>query len=157
MIFQKESLIRATPERVFAFHELPDALPRLTPPWDTVRIVQPAESLKVGSMAIIETRVFGIFAIRWVARHTVYDPPRMFEDIQVSGPFRSWRHRHIVMPHPDGAVLRDEIEYEPPLSIAGRLFAPILIVPKLRRMFDYRHSVTREWCEAETHAAAETC
>ncbi len=106
MIFQKESLIRATPERVFAFHELPDALPRLTPPWDEGADCAARESLNVGSMAIIETRVFGIFAIRWVARHTVYDPPRMFEDIQVSGPFRSWRHRHTVMPHPDGAVLR---------------------------------------------------
>jgi ligand-binding SRPBCC domain-containing protein len=149
MIFIKESLIEASPERVFAFHELPDALARLTPLWESARVVQPAPDLHVGSTAIVETRVLGLVPVRWVARHTIYDPPRMFEDVQVSGPFRLWRHRHIVEPHERGAVLRDEVEYEPPLSIIGRLVAPLLIVLRLRRLFDYRHRVTREWCEVE--------
>jgi ligand-binding SRPBCC domain-containing protein len=148
--FSKESVIRALPEEVFAFHELPDALARLTPPWETARVIQPAPNLRVGSTAIIETRLFGMFTRRWIAKHTLYDPPRMFEDVQVSGPFKLWRHRHIVEPHEQGATLRDEIEFEPPLGVIGRLAAPLLIVPRLRRMFDYRHQVTREWCEAET-------
>jgi ligand-binding SRPBCC domain-containing protein len=147
MNFVKESLIEATPERVFAFHELPDALSRLTPPWESARVIQPAPDLHVGSIAIVETRILGIVPARWVARHTIYDPPRMFEDVQVSGPFRSWRHRHIVEPHERGATLRDEIEYEPPLSIIGRLVAPLLILPRLRRLFDYRHRATKGWCE----------
>ncbi|MDT5122566.1 MAG: hypothetical protein QOC96_2048 [Acidobacteriota bacterium] len=147
MKFVKESLIEARPERVFAFHELPDALARLTPPWEKARVVQPAPDLRVGSTAIVETRLFGLFPVRWVAKHTLYDPPRMFEDVQVSGPFHSWRHRHIVEPHQDGSILRDDVEYEPPLGFIGRLSAPLLIVPRLRRLFDYRHRVTREWCE----------
>lgn len=150
MNFVKESLIRARPERVFAFHELPDALARLTPPWEKARVVQPASISRVGSTAIVETRLFGLLPVRWVAKHTVYNPPRMFEDVQVSGPFKLWRHRHIVEPHTDGAVLRDEVEYSPPLGFIGRAFAPLLIVPRLRRLFDYRHQVTRDWCEART-------
>jgi ligand-binding SRPBCC domain-containing protein len=149
MNFVKESLLRARPERVFAFHELPDALARLTPPWEKTRVVQAAPDLRVGSTAIVETRLFGLLPVRWVAKHTVYDPPRMFEDVQVSGPFKLWRHRHIVEPHTGGAMLRDEVEYEPPLGFIGRGFAPLLIVPRLRRLFDYRHRVTREWCEIE--------
>lgn len=141
--------MRATPERVFAFHELPDALARLTPPWETSRIIQPAKSLEVGSVAIIETRIFGLFSKRWVARHTVYDPPRMFEDVQDEGPFKFWRHRHIILPHTEGAILRDEIEYQPPLGFMGKLAAPLLIVPRLRRLFEYRHLATREWCESD--------
>jgi ligand-binding SRPBCC domain-containing protein len=147
MIFFKESLIHATPERVFKFHELPDALARLTPPWESARIVQAAPNLQVGSVTIIETRVLGLFRTRWVAKHTTYDPPRMFEDVQVSGPFKSWRHRHIVIPHEAWAILRDLIEYEPPLWALGRLAAPVVIIPRLKRLFDYRHQVTREWCE----------
>jgi ligand-binding SRPBCC domain-containing protein len=149
MNFVKESLIRARPERVFAFHELPDALARLTPPWEKARVVEPAPDLHVGSTAIIETRLLGLLPVRWVAKHTIYDPPRIFEDLQLSGPFKLWRHRHIVEPHTRGAVLRDEIEYEPPLGFIGKAFAPLLIMPRLRRMFDYRHRVTREWCEKE--------
>src|SRR6185369_12956918 len=93
--FVKESIIHASPERVFTFHELPDALRRLTPPWESSHIVQAAPDIRVGSRAIIQTRIFGLFPVRWVAEHTAYDPPHMFEDVQVEGPFRCWRHRHI--------------------------------------------------------------
>jgi ligand-binding SRPBCC domain-containing protein len=147
MLFVKQSVIRATPERVFAFHELPDALARLTPPWEPTRVLKAAPDLCVGSVAVVETRLFGLVPVRWVARHTAYDPPRMFEDVQVKGPFRAWRHRHTVEPHEKGAVLRDEVEFETPLGVLGRMAAPLLVEPRLRRLFEYRHGVTREWCE----------
>jgi len=148
MRFTKESVIRATPERVFAFHELPDAFERLMPPWEKATIIQKADISKVGSQAIIETKILGVFTARWVAEHTAYDPPRMFEDIQIERPFRNWRHRHHVKPHPDGAVLRDEIEYEMPLRIFGPLAAPLAITPRLEKLFGFRHKVTKEWCES---------
>jgi ligand-binding SRPBCC domain-containing protein len=153
MRFEKETLIHAPPERVFAFHELPDAIERLVPPWENARIIQKADISQIGSRAIIETKLFGLVSVRWVAEHTLYDPPRMFEDVQLEGPFASWRHRHIVEPHADGAILRDEIEYEPPMSFLGRLAAPVAVVPKLEKMFEYRHKVTREWCEKEQQTA----
>lgn len=147
MRFLKQSVIRASPERVFAFHERPDALMRLTPPWEPTRVVRAALDLRVGSTALIETRLFGLLPVRWQARHTAYDPPRMFEDVQDKGPFKVWRHRHVVEPHEKGALLRDEVEYETPLGVLGRLAAPLLVEPRLRRLFEYRHRITREWCE----------
>jgi ligand-binding SRPBCC domain-containing protein len=117
------------------------------PPWEKARVIEHPNSLQVGATTIVETRILGLFTTRWVAKHTAYDPPRMFEDVQLSGPFRSWRHRHMVEPHERGAMLRDEIEFEPPLGILGRLAAPLVILPRLRRLFEYRHRVTREWCE----------
>lgn len=147
MKFVKQSIVRASPERVFEFHELPEVLTLLLPPWESARVIQSAKISDVGSQAIIETKVFGPISVRWVAEHRLYDPPRMFEDIQVRGPFRSWRHRHIVEPHADGALLRDEIDYEPPFGFLGRSVAPWLIDRRLQRLFDYRHEVTREWCE----------
>lgn len=150
MIFAYESVINASPETVFAFHELPDALRRLTPPWEKVAVIQLAPNLHKGSRAILETKLFGLFKMRWVAEHTVYDPPNFFEDIQLSGPFKSWRHKHIIKSHAQGAVLCDEVEYEPPLGPLGRLVSPVLIAPRLKRMFEFRHRVTREWCEPQS-------
>lgn len=147
MHFVKESLIHASPERVFAFHEQDSALELLSPPWETARVLQNAGISQVGSRAIIETNIIGPFKTRWIAEHTVYQPPHLFEDVQIRGPFRRWRHRHIINAHPEGATLRDEIEYEPPLGILGRLLAPLLIEKRLRKLFGYRHRVTREWCE----------
>jgi ligand-binding SRPBCC domain-containing protein len=145
--FVKESLIRATPERVFAFHEQRDALRTLTPPWETSRVVRAARISEVGSEAVVETRLFRVVPVRWVARHTKYDPPRSFEDVQERGPFRRWRHRHVITPHPEGAVLRDEIEYETPLGFVGKLAEPFFVRPRLEKLFAYRHEVTRAWCE----------
>ena len=151
MKFVKESVIKAAPERVFAFHELPDAFERLVPPWESVRLIQKADISQIGSRAIIEQKIFGVFPSRWIAEHTKYEPPRLFEDVQISGPFAAWRHQHIVKPHESGAILRDEIEYEPPLGFLGNLAAPFAIVPKLEKMFEYRHRVTREWCEEKSN------
>ncbi|HKO43990.1 MAG TPA: SRPBCC family protein [Pyrinomonadaceae bacterium] len=147
MEFVKESVIRATPERVFQFHQQPEALSLLTPPWERAEVIQSANISDVGSRAIVQIDLLGLLKKKWIAEHTVYDPPNLFEDIQVEGPFKSWRHRHIVEPHPDGAVLRDQISYEPPLGFIGRLVAPFLVERRLRKVFDYRHEVTRRWCE----------
>jgi ligand-binding SRPBCC domain-containing protein len=147
MLFVKESVIAASPERVFAFHELPDALERLTPEWERVRIVKRAESLRAGSRAVIETRILGLISVQWIAEHTIYDPPRVFEDVQIKGPFKYWRHRHMICSHELGSTLRDEIEYEPPLGFVGKLAVPFLILPRLQRLFKHRHFVTRAWCE----------
>jgi ligand-binding SRPBCC domain-containing protein len=147
MRFVKESLIRASPERVFAFHELPDTLKLLMPPWESARVIQAAKISEVGGKAIVEVAVLWPFTARWVAEHTVYDPPRLFEDVQTKGPFRSWRHRHIIKPDPAGAILRDEITYEAPFGFLGCALAPGLIQTRLQKIFDYRHEVTRRWCE----------
>ena len=147
MHFLAESIIRTSPERLFAFHELPDALARLTPPWEHSRIVQSAASLQRGSLAIVDVRVAPLVWIRTEALHTVYDPPRLLQDELVKGPFRSWRHRHLIAAAGEGARLTDSIEFEPPLGIAGRWVAPWLILPRLRRLFAYRHEITRAWCE----------
>jgi len=149
MKFVKQSVIRASPERVFEFHEQPSVLSLLIPPWESARVIQLAKISEVGTQAIVETKVLGPITARWVAQHTVYDPPHAFEDVQIKGPFRSWRHRHIVEADNDGAILRDEIDYEPPLWFLGRALAPILVQKRLQRLFDYRHEVTRRWCEAK--------
>lgn len=147
MQFVKESIIAAAPEKVFAFHELPDAFERLMPPWEKATVIQKADITKPGSRAVVEMKILGLIPARWIAEHTKYEPPNMFEDKQISGPFKSWRHRHIILPHPEGAVLRDEIEFEPPMGFLGRPFVPFLVLPKLEKMFAYRHEVTRKWCE----------
>lgn len=147
MQFARQSVIRASPERVFEFHEQPEALALLTPDWENARVIQAARISDVGSQAIVDVSLFGLFTMRWVAQHTAYDPPHFFEDIQIKGPFKSWRHRHLIKDDPAGSLLRDEIDYEPPVGFLGRFMAPLLIEPRLQKLFDYRHDVTRRWCE----------
>jgi ligand-binding SRPBCC domain-containing protein len=146
MHFTARSIIRTIPEQLFAFHEVPDAFVRLLPPREKIRVIQIAPSLNVGSRTIVEIRI-GFVWVTFESLHTAYDPPHSFEDQQMRGPFRSWQHRHIVAPHPDGAILIDDIEYTPPFGLLGRAVDGIVIKPRLRKVFAFRHRVTRKYCE----------
>jgi ligand-binding SRPBCC domain-containing protein len=147
-IFEKRTRIAASAARVFAFHERPDAHKRLTPAWSGQRILEPAKSLAVGSRAVVEVKIGPLKQII-VAEHTAYEPGRMFRDVQVSGPFAKWEHTHLVEPDGESAAfLVDHIEYELPLGILGRIFGGGFARSNLTRLFEYRHQVTKEACEA---------
>jgi len=148
VLFVKESPIHASPERLFAFHASPGALERLTPPWEKVKLIEGGESIRVGARVILETKL-GPVPLRWVAEHVEYDPPHAFADVQVSGPFQRWHHRHEFLPNgPSGSTLRDVVDYEVPLGPLGRLCGGWFVRRKLAKMFDYRHEVTRRIVEA---------
>ncbi len=147
MRFQAVSEFACTPAALWGFHERPDALALLTPKWPPVKVIQPPASLHVGAEAILELHPVPGVRIRWHARHTEYDPPHRFVDVQLSGPFASWRHEHRIEPAPGGARLIDTVEYEPPLGVLGKLANPLFIRPQLKAMFRYRHAVTRRHVE----------
>ncbi len=149
MHFRRESLIEASAERVFAFHEAPDAFERLQPPWQKTEIIQPPTSLEVGTRVVLRVGL-GPFWQTLVAEHVAYEPGHLFADRMIEGPFASWLHQHIVTPQgPDRCLLTDDIEYELPLGSVGRVFGGWIARRMLDRMFDYRHAVTREACETQ--------
>jgi ligand-binding SRPBCC domain-containing protein len=147
MRFVKESRIAASPEVVFAFYESPGAFQRLAPPWERVEVIDGGDSLKPGSRVVLSVPL-GPLRLRWIAEHTEYERGRLFADRQLEGPFSCWYHRHLFLDDGQGGtLLRDEVEYEPPLGMLGRLLAGNLLESKLRRMFDYRHEITRRILE----------
>jgi ligand-binding SRPBCC domain-containing protein len=148
MRFVKESRIAAPPAVVFAFHESPGALQRLTPPWEKVALFEGGESIRPGSRVVLRTQI-GPLKLQWIAEHTEYDPPRSFGDRQVSGPFASWSHRHLFLDDGSGGtLLRDEVDYEPPLGWLGRKFGGRFLEEKLEKLFEYCHEMTRKIVEA---------
>jgi len=154
MQFVKESRIAASPERVFAFHESPGALQRLTPPWEKVSVESGGTSIKTGARVVLKTSL-GPIPLRWVAEHMEYDPPHLFADRQVSGPFAKWYHRHEFLDDGQGGtILRDVVDYEPPLGVIGRLFGAGFVKAKLEKMFDYRHDATRRIVESGDYPGA---
>lgn len=147
MNFRKRSLIEAPAEVVFGFHERPDAFERLLPPWQVTQVITPPSSLAVGTVVEMKIKI-GPFWQTIRAEHVDYQPGVMFADRMTRGPFRSWLHRHIVEPRGDAACeLVDDIEYELPLGVLGRLAAGRFVRNDLTRLFDHRHQVTKELCE----------
>jgi ligand-binding SRPBCC domain-containing protein len=149
--FEFETRLAAPPEVVFRFHEALDALTFLTPPWESLRRVEGGGNILPGTRVVLKGRLLGLIPARWVEVHTVYEPPTLFEDVQETGPFAYWRHRHRFLDDGDGGtIMRDEIDYVPPLGWLGRLFGDPIIRARLKRNFGYRHEKVRQILETPT-------
>lgn len=148
-VYVKQTRIKAPQQVVFAFHQRPDALKLLVPPWEKVEVEQPPSSLEVGTRVVLVNRL-GPLRLRWVALHVAFEPPNFFTDIQEKGPFKRWEHKHSVIEEgQEECLLRDEVTYELPMGLAGRLFGGAFVRRKIEKMFEYRHQVTRAMCESK--------
>ncbi|MGH3437290.1 MAG: TIGR01777 family oxidoreductase [Sciscionella sp.] len=134
------SVIDASVEEVFAWHARPGAISRLTPPWQPVRVVAEAESLRDGRAVL---RLPG--GLRWIAAHRPegYDPPRRFVDELANPPLSavvSWRHSHrFAADSPTTTRVTDTVDSPIPRAL-------------LWAMFTYRH--TQLAADLATHARA---
>ncbi|MEC4881027.1 MAG: SRPBCC family protein [Scytonema sp. PMC 1070.18] len=144
--FKYSSVINASVEVVWKFHERPDVLQMLNPPWQPVQVLRREGGLGTG--AITEFRLFlGPLPLRWLARHTEYEEYRLFTDEQISGPFDSWVHRHIFQPENGSTRLTDEVSFSIPGGQPVELISGWLVQVQLEAMFRYRHYVTKRECE----------
>lgn len=155
--FERSVASPASARETFEWHVRPGALRRLLPPWDSASVIEgggPTERLEKGARQTIRVGV-GPVGLRWVAEIADLQPERtFFVDRQVSGPFKSWNHRHEVSA--DGAstsTLADRIEYALPAGPLGRLLGGGAVRSKLERMFAWRHRVMVNDLRAHARAA----
>src|SRR5690625_1439391 len=152
--FIKKIKVRRPVEEVFAWHERPDALRHLTPPWVKLKVVSNDGGIRDGAEVELIQKI-GPFRCRWKVRHEEYRAGEKFVDRQVSGPFRSWRHEHLFHETESGGCeLIDRIEFELRLGRSGGKIAERFVRRELERLFAYRHRVMR--MDLETHPLPET-
>jgi uncharacterized protein (TIGR01777 family) len=146
--FQMTSRLPAEPNAAYSWHARPGAFERLVPPWQSIRVLERSGQGIEEGVQITLRLARGPFRMNWQAEHGPAEPGRRFEDFQISGPFKSWRHVHEFLPggSPDEAscVLSDTIDYELPGGGAGDLLVGPVVEKDLERVFSYRHRTTRE-------------
>lgn len=124
--------IPATPAEAWRYFTAPGALPRLSPPFLSLRPVREAASLRDGE-AVLEPRtalpgpLAARFGPQWVARHEPdgFVDGERFVDRCVTEPYASatgWVHTHTVTSGPDGtAMIGDRIQARVPDRLLTRL------------------------------------
>ncbi len=127
MVFEYSSAVAAPVDEVFAWHGLPGAITRLSPPWQPVRVGAEAGSLRDGTAELVLPG-----GPKWLAAHQAagYRPPHQFVD-RLATPVLSavlpWRHTHrFEADGPGRTVVTDRVETPVPAAL-------------LRSMFAYRH------------------
>ncbi len=125
-------------EEVFAFFAEPRNLARLTPASMGFEFLSDDFEMRAGLE--IEYRLRPLFGVpaKWRTLITEYDAPHSFADVQLSGPYRRWDHRHTFSAVQGGTLVEDKVEYEMPLGPLGAIGHSWLVRNELGRIFRYR-------------------
>jgi ligand-binding SRPBCC domain-containing protein len=143
-VLEREVSLAVPRAQVFPFFADARNLERLTPPSVGFEILTPG-AIQMGPGAIIDyrLRISGI-PIRWRTRIEVWEPPVRFVDVQVQGPYASWRHTHTFDETPEGTMMRDRVEYALPFGPFGALVHRMFVARRLDDIFSFRVRVVRE-------------
>jgi ligand-binding SRPBCC domain-containing protein len=135
---QREQWVPRPLEEVFAFFSDARNLEILTPAWLKFHILTVPDRIESGVHIQYRLGWHGI-PLRWTTEITRWDPPHGFEDIQLSGPYKLWRHTHRFQSRDDGTQLSDRVEYALPLGFLGSIAHALQVRRNVEQIFDYRY------------------
>jgi ligand-binding SRPBCC domain-containing protein len=135
---ERRAIVGGSVDEVFRFFCDPFNLQDLTPPWLGFRILDATSAVvERGTVIRYALRLQG-FPLRWASRITEFEDGVMFADEQLTGPYRTWYHRHLFRPVAGGVEIIDRVEYTMPFGVAGRAAHALVVRHQLRAIFDYR-------------------
>ena len=137
---QSKQKLPITVNKAWDFLSSPINLKTITPEYMGFNILSGADRKMYPGQIIqyIVTPLFGI-KTKWVTEITHVQENKYFVDEQRFGPYALWHHKHFIRPIDGGVEMEDIIDYKIPFGLIGQLVHPIIIKPKLKEIFDYRH------------------
>ncbi len=143
-LLERSQLVPAPRAEVFAFFADARNLEAITPEFLRFRLVTPGPiPMAAGTLIEYRLSLYGV-GFRWRTRIDVWEPGTRFVDVQLSGPYRLWRHTHSFEDAPGGTRVGDRVEYDLPLGPLGALAHALLVRRALRRIFDHRRQKIEE-------------
>lgn len=140
-LFETELWLPLPREKVFPFFADAHNLEAITPPWLNFRILTPGEiPMHAGTLIDYQLRIRG-FPVCWRTKITAWNPPEIFCDEQLHGPYRLWRHWHAFEPKDGGTLCRDRVEYAVP---GGALVNWLFVRRDVEKIFAYRAAALKK-------------
>ena len=138
-----EQYLPIDPGKAWKFFSSPGNLSMITPPDMGFKILSGLENREIYEGMQIDYLIKPLFGIplKWVTRIGNIEPGKYFTDIQVRGPYKVWEHTHIFSRQNVGINMRDEVIYELPFGILGKLMHCLFVRKRLNYIFGYRKSV----------------
>ena len=130
---------------VFDFFSKPENLCDITPSRMNFNILTPSP-IEMKEAAIIDytIKILGL-RIRWRTIITKYDPPNIFIDQQLKGPYSMWHHTHSFKSiAKNKTLIEDTVHYCVPFGVIGRILHRLYIKRDLKKIFLYREKKIKQ-------------
>ena len=139
--FKSSLTIDVPRNKVFRFFSDAENLERITPAELGFQIVTPTPfEIHKGTLIDYKLTLHG-FPMKWRTEITRWEPPHLFEDTQLSGPYKQWIHTHrFTEIEPGKTLMEDEVRYRLPLEPLGDI-ANFLIERQVAGIFEHRNKV----------------
>lgn len=140
--------IAAPPERVFDLARSIDAHQQSAEGTHERAIAGVTQGLiGMGDEVTWEARHFGIKQ-KLRVRVTGFERPFRFQDVMVSGAFKSMKHDHEFIAETPGTLMVDRFEFESPFGVVGRIVDRAFLAAYMRRFLARRNQVLKTLAES---------
>ena len=146
-------VINKSIEEVFAFFSDPENLAVITPENLGFKIITPTPiKMSPGCLIDYQIHLMG-FPVHWRTIISDYEPPYLFIDQQIKGPYKFWHHTHIFRKMKNGVEIKDRIMYSVPFGFIGSFLNKFWIKKDLENIFLYREKVIKDLFSTEQYKA----
>jgi ligand-binding SRPBCC domain-containing protein len=137
-LLERSQFIPRPRGEVFAFFADATNLEAITPAFLRFTILTPTPvEMRAGARIDYALSLFHV-RFRWRTEIQAFEPEERFVDVQLSGPYRRWRHTHRFEEAPGGTLVSDRVEYELPLGPLGEAVHALIVARQLKTIFDHR-------------------
>ncbi|HEX2329694.1 MAG TPA: SRPBCC family protein [Candidatus Angelobacter sp.] len=139
-----EQIVPRPLAEVFSFFSRAENLEALTPAWLKFRVldVNP-QPVQKGTIIQYKLQLRGL-PLRWASEIVQWEPPHSFVDLQRSGPYKLWRHTHRFIAKGNSTRIIDEVLYDLPFGVLGRMAHWLIVRRDLEQIFQFREAKIRE-------------
>ena len=128
-------------DEVFGFFAEARNLEALTPRWLKFEVLTAGcIDMRPGALIDYRIRVHGI-PIHWQTEIVEWQPPHLFIDSQLRGPYTLWHHTHTFEERDGGTLCLDHVRYRPR---GGALVHWLFVRRDIDRIFHYRQQRLKE-------------
>jgi len=144
--YNAEQFLPISMEKAWDFFSSAENLAVITPPEMQFNILTKLDGSEIYEGMLIEYKLKPLLGItvRWKTEICKVDKPIMFTDRQLKGPYKLWEHTHTFIKKENGILMKDQVKYELPFGVIGRIMHSIVVRKKIENIFKYREKVLKK-------------